>query len=65
MNTKDIYIYRTEEDGKYLGHLNEYPDHWPQGDEFNDLKEHLLGLYQLFSAGQIIEIKKVDERIVA
>lgn len=65
MNTKDIYTYRTEEDGKYLGHLNEYPDHWTQGDDFNDLKEHLLGLYQLFSAEQIIEIKKVDERIVA
>ena len=25
------YTFWQENDGKYLGYLNEYPDHWTQG----------------------------------
>ena len=50
-----------EPDGKYLGYLNEYPDHWTQGDDLEDLKEHLRDLYQEFSKGDLPGIKKVEE----
>jgi predicted RNase H-like HicB family nuclease len=30
------FTYWTEEDGKFLGHLNEYPDHWTQGEDLDD-----------------------------
>jgi predicted RNase H-like HicB family nuclease len=42
--------YWQEADGKYLGYLNDYPDHWTQGGDLNDLRENLRDLYKLFSA---------------
>ena len=58
---KSKITYWTESDGKYLGYLNEYPDHWTQGDNLEDLKEHLRDLYQEFSNGGLPGIKKVEE----
>ena len=55
------YTFWQEEDGKYLGYLNEYPDHWTQGEDLDDLKEHLMDLYQEFSHNFIPGIKKVAE----
>lgn len=43
------YTFWQENDGKYLGYLNEYPDHWTQGETLVDLQEHLRDLYQEFS----------------
>ena len=43
------FTYWTEEDGTVLGYLNDYPDHWTQGENFDDLKEHLLDLHKEFS----------------
>ena len=45
---KQKITYWKESDGKYLGYLNEYPDHWTQGEDLEDLKEHLRDLYQEF-----------------
>ena len=42
--------YWQESDGKYLGYLNDYPDHWTQGEDINDLRENLRDLYKLFSS---------------
>jgi hypothetical protein len=36
--------YWPESDGKYLGYLNDYPDHWTQGEDLDDLKKHLRDL---------------------
>jgi hypothetical protein len=36
--------YRRESDGKYLGYLNEIPDHWTQAEDLDDLKKHLRDL---------------------
>ena len=30
-----------EEDGGWLGYLQDYPDYWMQGESLDDLKEHL------------------------
>ena len=43
------FTHWVEEDGKFLGYLNDYPDHWTQGEDFDDLKAHLKDLYELFS----------------
>ena len=54
-----------ESDGRYLGYLNAYPDHWTQGDDLDDLKEHLRDLFQTFSAEEIPGIRKEEELEVA
>ena len=48
-------------DGRYLGYLNNYPDHWTQGDDLADLKEHLRDLHQTFAAEEIPGIRKEEE----
>ena len=58
---KSKITYWTESDGKFLGYLNEYPDHWTQGESFEDLKEHLRDLYKEFSMADLPGIKKVEE----
>lgn len=58
---KVSYTYWQEQDGKFLGYLNNYPDHWTQGEDLKDLKEHLQDLYREFSSDNIAGIKKVDE----
>ena len=50
-----------EEDGAWLGYLQEYPDYWTQGETLDDLKEHLRDLYNDLTSGQIPGIRKVDE----
>jgi len=55
------FTYWKESDGKYLGHLNSHPEHWTQGDDLADLKEHLRDLFQLFAAEDIPGIRKVEE----
>ena len=57
---KKQFTYWQESDGTYLGYLNDYPDHWTQGKDFDDLKEHLLDLYSLFQEN-IPGIKRVGE----
>jgi hypothetical protein len=50
---------------RFLGYLNSYPDHWTQGENLDDLKEHLRDLYNMFSAGPIPGIRKEDELEIA
>ena len=58
---KRQFTYWKEKDGKYLGYLNEYPDHWTQGEDFEDLKAHLKDLHEEFAKGDLPGIKKVEE----
>ena len=61
----ELFTYWREPDGYFLGHLNAYPDHWTQGDDLNDLKDHLLDLYHEFSRDDLPGIRKIGELIVA
>ncbi len=63
MNTK--FTYWKDTDGRYLGYLNVYPDHWTQGDDLEDLKMQLKDLYLTFSQEEIPGIKKEEELEVA
>jgi predicted RNase H-like HicB family nuclease len=49
-----------ESDGTHLGFLNEYPDHWTQGETLEDLKDHLLDLHEIFSEEPIPGIRHVS-----
>ena len=62
---KAQFTYWKEKDGRYLGYLNDFPDHWTQGDDLGDLKEHLKDLHKLFHQEDIPGIRKVEELEVA
>jgi hypothetical protein len=62
---KARFTYWKESDGRYLAYLNDYPDHWTQGENLDDLKEHLKDLFGTFNAEQIPGIRKVEELGVA
>jgi hypothetical protein len=55
---KARFTYWKESDGRYLGFLNGYPDHWTQGKSLGDLKDHLRDLFQTFTREQIPGIRK-------
>ena len=42
-----------EEDGNWIGYLQDYPDYWTQGETPDDLEEHLRDLYEDITSGQI------------
>ena len=58
---KAQFTYWQESDGRFLGYLSDYPEHWTQGESLNDLKEHLRDLLRTFSSEQIPGIRKVEE----
>ena len=60
-----VSIVYWEEQGGWLGYLQEYPDYWTQGDTLDDLKEHLRDLYKDLNRGQIPGIRKVEELAVS
>ena len=62
---KATFTYWKESDGRYLGYLNDYPDHWTQGEDLEDLKEQVRDLYRTFSSEQIPGIRKVEELEIA
>ena len=41
------YTYWLEDDGWFLGYLNDYPNHWTQGKTLKELEEMLIDLYEL------------------
>lgn len=62
---RTMFTYWKEPDSMYPGDLNSHPDHWTQGDNLDDLKEHLRDLYAMFSAEDIPGIRKVEELEIA
>jgi predicted RNase H-like HicB family nuclease len=59
------FTYWQESDGRYLGYLNKYPEHWTQGDSLDDLKDHLRDLHGLFETDDIPGIRRVEELEIA
>jgi len=60
-----VKIVYWEEDGAWIGYLQDYPDYWTQGESLEDLKGHLKDLYQDIASGQIPGIRKVEELIIS
>lgn len=42
-----------EENGAWIGSLQDDPDYWTQGETLDDLKEHLKVLYHDLTSGQL------------
>lgn len=62
---KTRFTYWQEKDGWLLGYLNDYPDHWTQGKDLEDLKVHLLDLFETFRGESIPGIRREAELEVA
>lgn len=58
-------VFWIEADNKYVGFLNGYPNHWTQGQDLVELKEHLSDLNSLFTTQKIVGIRKVEDLIMA
>jgi len=58
---KTQYTFWKEKDGMYLGFLNDYPDHWTQGQDLTDLKANLQDLLVTFRSEEIPGIREVGE----
>jgi predicted RNase H-like HicB family nuclease len=54
-----------QDDGGWVGYLQDFPDYWTQGDTLDDLHEHLRDLYADLTNGQIPAIRKVDDLVVS
>jgi predicted RNase H-like HicB family nuclease len=55
------YTYWKEADGMFLGYLNEFPEHWTQGTDIEELIENLADLHRTFTQDEIPGIKRVAE----
>lgn len=62
--TKLQYVHWQEED-YHLGYFEDYPDYLTQGKTPAELLENLEDLYRDIHSGQIPDIRKVDELILA
>ena len=62
MSTVKIVVW--EEDGGWLGYLQDYPDYWTQGETLEDLKEHLKELYGDITSGFIPGIRRLEDLVI-
>lgn len=45
------FTYWQEDDGAWIGYLQDYPDYHTQGESLDDLKEHLSDLHRDIASG--------------
>ncbi len=63
METKRFVYY--EEDGTFVGWLEEYPDYRTQGKTMDELRENLVEIYRDVTSGEIPQVRKVGELSIA
>lgn len=54
------YVYWQQE-GMWLGYLEEFPDYWTQGKTLEELLENLRELYNELTDGKIPNVRRVAE----
>ena len=54
------YVY-WEDNGVWLGHLEEYPDYLTQGRTIEELQDHIKDLYEELTSGRIPGVRRVAE----
>jgi predicted RNase H-like HicB family nuclease len=54
------YIYWQDE-GMWLGYLEEYPDYMTQGESIEELRDNLKDIYKELTGGTIPHVRKVEE----
>jgi predicted RNase H-like HicB family nuclease len=63
MEAKRFIYY--QEDGFFVGWLEEYPDYRTQGETMDELRENLRDVYKDVTSGEIPCIRKVGELSIA
>ncbi len=58
------YVYWQDE-GMWLGYLQEFPDYWTQGETREKLEENLRDIYRELTSGAIPHVRRVGELEVA
>jgi predicted RNase H-like HicB family nuclease len=53
-----------EEDGAWIGYLQDFLDYWTQGDTIEDLREHLKDLHAELTGGHIPGARHVEDLVV-
>jgi predicted RNase H-like HicB family nuclease len=64
MVTSKKYVYWQDE-GMWLGYLEEYPDYMTQGETLEELEDNLRDIYRDLTDGEIPSVRKVAELQVA
>jgi hypothetical protein len=54
-----------QQDDAWIGYLQEFPDYWTQGENLDDLKEHLRDLHRDLTSGELPGVRRVDQLDVA
>ncbi|MCG6940645.1 MAG: type II toxin-antitoxin system HicB family antitoxin [Thiohalocapsa sp.] len=62
--TKLKFVY-WEDDGFWLGYLEEFPDYMTQGESLAELEENLRDIYAELSSGALPLVRRVGELEVA
>ncbi len=62
METKKFIYF--EDEGMFVGWLEEYPDYRTQGETLDELKENLLDIYKDVSSGAVQSVRRVGELVV-
>ena len=63
MNVVKIVVW--EDDGAWIGYLQEYPDYWTQGENLDELKAHLQEIYLDLTSGAIPGARRVDDLVIS
>jgi hypothetical protein len=50
-----------EDQGKWIGYLETFPDYHTQGESLEDLKDHLRDLYKDLQSGEIPGVRRIAE----
>ncbi len=58
MNQKCVYW---QEEDRWLGYLEEYPDYWTQGESEEGLRNNLIDIYKDLSNDEIPNVRRVAE----
>jgi predicted RNase H-like HicB family nuclease len=54
------YIY-WQDDGMWLGYLEDYPDYMTQGESIEELQDNLKDIYKELTSGTISHVRRVAE----
>ena len=61
METKKYVYWQDDDDGMWLGYLEEHPDYMTQGETFEELEENLQDIYKELNSGNIPCVRRVAE----
>lgn len=54
---RTIKVVYWEEEGAWLGYVQDYPDYWTQGDSLDELQDHLRDLYADITGGALRSLR--------